>query len=76
MIAPELTARIRRLHYAEHWPLNTIATQLGVHHETVQHAVNRDPLVQPGLCLRPSQLDPYKPFILATLALVSTFLFR
>jgi transposase len=67
MIAPELSARIRRLYYAEHWPIHTIAAQLGVHHETVQHAVNRDPLVQPGLCLRPSQLDPYKPFILATL---------
>jgi transposase len=67
MIAPELTATIRRLHYAEHWPLHTIAAQLGVHHETVQHAVNRDPLVQPGLRLRPSQLDPYKPFVLTTL---------
>ena len=63
----ELYARIRRLYYAEHWPIHTIATQLDVHRETVQRAVNRDPLVQPGLRLRPSQLAPYKPFLLTTL---------
>lgn len=32
MISPELPARIRRLHFAEHWKVGTIATQLGVHH--------------------------------------------
>ena len=39
MIPPELYAKIRRLFFAEHWPVNTIATQLDVHHDTVQRAI-------------------------------------
>ena len=27
----ELIARIRRLHYAEHWKVGTIVAQLGIH---------------------------------------------
>ena len=41
MISPELHAQIRRLFYAEHWRLNTIAAQLGPHHDTVRRAVER-----------------------------------
>ena len=39
MISPELHAQIRRLFFAEHWRFNTIAAQLGVHHDTVRRAV-------------------------------------
>jgi IS30 family transposase len=41
MITPEQRAEIRRLYYAEHWRVGTIATQLGVHHDTVLAAINR-----------------------------------
>jgi transposase len=67
MIAPELHAQIRRLFYAEHWRLNTIAAQLGVHHDTVCRAVESERFIRPGTQVRPSALDPYKAFLLATL---------
>src|SRR5207249_11859225 len=38
MITPEQHAEIRRLYDAEHWRVGTIATTLGVHHDTVRHA--------------------------------------
>jgi IS30 family transposase len=41
MIPPAQRAEIRRLFYAEHWPVGTIATTLGVHHDTVQGRVVR-----------------------------------
>ncbi|HEX5004719.1 MAG TPA: IS21 family transposase [Gemmatimonadales bacterium] len=67
MIALLQRAEIRRLFYAEHWPIGTIADALGVHHETVRRAINRDRGIHPGPQIRPSQLDPYKSFIAATL---------
>jgi transposase len=67
MIAPELHAQIRRLFFAEHWLVNTIAAQLGVHHDTVRRAVESERFIRPGTQIRPSALDPYKAFILATL---------
>ena len=67
MIAPELHAQIRRLFYAEHWRIDTIATQLGVHHDTVRGAVESERFLRSGAQIRPSALDPYKAFIVATL---------
>jgi len=67
MIPPEQRAEIRRLFYAEHWRVGTIATHLGVHHATVQQAIERDRFVRPGAQSRPSMLDSYKAFIIATL---------
>ena len=67
MIAPELRARIRRLYFAEHWKIGTIATELAVHRETVRAAVEADRFVRSGAQLRPTLLDPYKPFLAATL---------
>ena len=67
MIPPALRAEIRRLFYAEHWRVGTIASHLGVHHATVQQAIERDRFVRTGSQIRPSLLDPYKAFILATL---------
>jgi transposase len=40
MIAPETTAEIRRLFYAEHWKVGTIATALGLHSDTVKNALH------------------------------------
>lgn len=67
MIPPAVYAQIRRLFYAEHWRINTIAANLGVHHDTVRHAVESERFLRPGPQLRPSRLDPYKAFIRATL---------
>jgi transposase len=67
MIPPEQRAEIRRLYYAEHWRIGTIATTLDVHHDTVRQAIEADRFMHPGAQIRPSALDPYKPFVLATL---------
>ncbi|MGH7644793.1 MAG: IS21 family transposase, partial [Gemmatimonadales bacterium] len=67
MISLLQRAEMRRLFYAEHWPIGTVADALGVHHETVRRALNRDRGIHPGPQIRPSQLDPYKAFITATL---------
>jgi transposase len=67
MISLFQRAEIRRLFYAEHWPIGTIADAVGVHHETVRRALNRDRGIHPGPQIRPSALDPYKAFIAATL---------
>ena len=68
MITPEQHAEIRRLYYGEHWKVGTIATALGVHHETVRAAiVNDTQSVRRGTC-RVTQLDPYLPVIRDTLA--------
>jgi transposase len=67
MISLFQRAEIRRLFYAEHWPIGTIADAVGVHHETVRRALNRDRAIHPGPQIRPSALDPYKAFITATL---------
>ena len=66
MISPELRADIRRLHFAEHWKVGTIADALHVHHETVRLAITTEPARQ--ALYRPSQLDPYVPFMRDTLA--------
>jgi transposase len=67
MISHERHAEIRRLFFAEHWPVNTIAATLRVHHDTVRRAVESERFIRPGTQVRPSALDPYKAFITATL---------
>ena len=54
MIPPELKAEIRRLHYAEHFKIGTIAGALGVSWDTVRQAIgsasfNRARFVRPSL---------------------------
>jgi len=66
MISEAQRAEIRRLFYAEHWRIGTIAAQLGLHADTVRAALetarfNRRTMV------RKSQLDPYVPLLRATL---------
>jgi transposase len=67
MIDPEQRARIRRLFFAEHWKVGTIATELGVHHDTVEKAIVVEEHVPELQSVRPSILDPYKDFIHQTL---------
>ena len=70
----DVVVKMRRLFYAEHWKVGTIAAQLGVHHEAVERALGLERCggVRPdGLMatrVMASKLDPYKPFIDETLA--------
>ncbi len=67
MISKETEAEIVRLFHAEKWKVNTIATQLGVHHSTVQRVLARAGIAQPSSKPRPSIADPYMPFVVETL---------
>ncbi len=61
-------ARVRRLFFAEHLRISTIATQLGVHHDVVRRAISADAFNQrKSMIARPSLLDPYKPFVVEQL---------
>ena len=42
MIPLEQIVEVRRLYYAEHWKIGTIAAQLGLHPDTVRAAVAID----------------------------------
>lgn len=61
VIDEQQRAKIRRLHYAEHWPIGTIATELGLHRDTVRRALGERNTAT--LVVRPSKLDPFKDFI-------------
>ena len=67
MISDELRAKIRRLFFAEHWKVGTIAAELGVHRDTVHHAIESRSFLAPVLRARAEMLDPYRDFIHATL---------
>ena len=67
-IAPELRAQILRLYQAERWRIGTIASQLHLHRDTVQRVIAQACVMRPDPPLRPSQVDPYLPFIRDTLA--------
>src|SRR5258705_11941580 len=64
---PELEAEIVRLHYAEHWPVGTIATQLGAHPDQVRRVLGLSDARAPSQ-MRTRLVDPYRPFIDQTLA--------
>jgi transposase len=65
MIPRELEVKILHLHFAEHWPIGTIAAQLGVHHEVVERVVEAAEHPQPRE-VRPTLVDGFLPFILET----------
>lgn len=67
MIPLAKRAEIRRLYFAEHWKVGTIASELGLHPDTVQRAIGSDSLVPRARQIRPTLLDPYKDFIKQTL---------
>lgn len=66
MLSPEIRAKIRRYYYAEHWKIGTIASELGIHPDTVRQAVEPEGLQRPTQ-VRRSQLDPYMGFLRETL---------
>src|SRR3990172_11228 len=68
MISAEQRAEIRRLYYAEHWKVGTIAAALGVHRDTVALAIEAERfLARHDARPRPSRLDPFLPFVRETL---------
>lgn len=67
MITEDVRSRIRRLFYAEHWKINTIATELGVHHDTVELALCVRRFANHRFHSGPGKLDPYRDFIHSTL---------
>lgn len=53
MISKEREADILRLFHAEKWRVGTIATQLGLHHTTVQRVLAQTGLGSKEICPRP-----------------------
>jgi len=66
-IAPDLVAQILRMHTVEKWRVGTIARQLHVHRDAVRRVLAGNCAPVHTSPLRPSRIDPYRPFILATL---------
>ena len=67
-IDDELKAQILRYHCVEHWRVGTIASQLGVHHSTVERVLGEAGVERERQRpRRPSKLDPYMAFITETL---------
>jgi len=67
MITAETKAEIRRLFYAEHWPVGTISSALSVHHGTVENAIGVESFRSPSGTPRSSKMDPFLPFVRETL---------
>jgi transposase len=67
MISEDLRARIRRLFFAEHWKIGTIATELGLHRDTVALAVEASRFATARFQSRAMLLDPYRDFVRQTL---------
>ena len=66
MISSEQSAKIRRLFHAEHWKIGTIATELGLHPDTVRGALASGQFLT-GRTPRASLTEPYLDFIQRTL---------
>jgi len=66
MIAAELKAQIRHWFHAEHWKVGTIATQLGLHPDTVRRALETERFRR-GPSDRTRLTDPYLDFLRQTL---------
>ncbi len=66
MIGADVRAEIRRLYYAEHWKVGTIASLLGLHPDTVKRAIEPERFGGAARA-RPSKLDPYLGFVRETL---------
>lgn len=67
MLAAETVAEIRRLYYAEHWRIGTIASQLGVHPDGVRRALRSEPGARPPRSRRRRLIDPFLPWLIETL---------
>ena len=60
MISDEQRATIRRLFFAEHWKVGTIAAELGLHHDAIHNAIQSRSFLAPLHRVRAEMLDPYR----------------
>jgi len=67
MISPDQKANIRRLFHGEHWKIGTIASELGLHPDTVRAALESERFIS-SREPRPSLTEPYLDFIRQTLS--------
>ncbi len=67
MIGPEVIVKIRHLFFAEHWTIGTIASQLGLHHDTVRAALETAGFNRARQERASRLTDPYLDFIRQTL---------
>ena len=67
LLIKECKAKILRHHFVEHWSVNTIASQLGIHHSTVDRVLSQAGLPKIERAISPSIIDPYVPFMIKTL---------
>lgn len=64
----DLECEILRLHYAEHWPVGTIATQMAIHADVVRRVLGHRSSPDPTQVFRrSSMMEPYSAFIEDTL---------
>ena len=66
MLNSDLRVQIRHWFYAEHWKVGTIAQELGLHPDTVRHALDTEQFNR-DKALRPLVTDAYVEFIRQTL---------
>ncbi len=66
-LSPKEEAVIRRLFYAEKWPVGTISSQLGIHHDAIERVLKEDGIPKPDRAPRSSMIDKYVPFIKSVL---------
>jgi transposase len=66
-VTAEETARILTLHHAEGWPVGTIGTQLGRHHDTVERVLAQSGLEVRKQSKRTRLVDDYIPYMQETL---------
>ena len=67
-LLPDLVAQILRLYTVEKWRVGSIARQLHVHRDAVLRVLAGNNAPVHCSPLRPSRIDPYRPFLLETLA--------
>jgi transposase len=67
MISRETEAEVLRLFHAEKWRIGTIASELGLHHTTIQRVLRQSGIEPRAVAPRPSMADPFVPFILEQL---------
>ena len=66
-MTPETEAEVLRLHYAEHWPVGTIVSQLGLHADVVRRVLGIGDARRQDGDPRPSVVDPFRDLIVETL---------
>lgn len=67
-IDQDMEAKILRYHFVEQWGVHTIASQLGIHHSTVDRVLSQAGLPKATRARGISIIDPYLPFIRDMLA--------